>query len=306
MITPSTEMDTRQDNLCLHERASRAEGCTLRPSRTTLAADALVIDVLPGVLVIDDHPVVYAGVEALDCNEGLTLSALSEQWTAVVAYWNEATSEAHVIAVPGAEALSTAGASQPDDDAIAAELPDASYPFVVLGAVKFKQTASALYVDEIDHLSRSFGVFSSSKIAAASATSPHRADGDGAVYRLHSKVRITRDAADIADGDLLTNYPLDFYGKVGGGRVICEKAITTAAKNTSLNAEIDTTNVTGWGGAYAGAKATGAVTALSPATAAHTFRPGQTLSIEAASTTAFVEGQVTIEVDLYELVQPAA
>lgn len=306
MITPSTELDTRGDNLSLHERAMRAEGCGLRPSRTTLGASALCIDVMPGVLIIDDHPVIYPGIEALDCNPGATLSALSEQWVAVVAYWNDATSAAYVIAVEGAEALSTAGASQPTEAMITAELPDADMPYVVLGVVKFKLTASALYVDKIDRLSRSFGVFTSSKIEAASDQTMHRADGTGAVYRLHSRVRITRDAADIADGDLLTDYPLDFYGKIGGGRVICEKAITTGAKTTTLNAEIDTTNVTGWGGAYAGARATGVVTALSPATAAHTFRPGQTLSIEAASTTSFVEGQVSIEVDLYELVQPGA
>lgn len=306
MITPDTELDTRQDNLSLHERAMRAEGCTLRPSRTTLAADALVIDVLPGVLIVDDHPIVYEGVEDLACNDGNTLSALSEVCTAVVAYWNEAIGEVRVIAVDADEALTTVGASWPTDTEIAAALPDSSYPFMVLGGVKFKKTASALYVDQIDHQVRSFGVFTASKLAANSVTSPHRADGDGAVYRLHSRVRITRDAADIANGDLLTNYPLDFYGKVGGGRVVCEKAITTGAKTTTLNAEIDTTNVTGWGGEYAGTKATGAVTELDPATAANTFRPGQTLSIEAASTTAFVEGQVSIEVDLYELVQPAA
>lgn len=306
MITATTELDTRQDNLSLHERAMRAEGCTLRPSRTTIAADALCIDVLPGVLVIDDHPVVYAGVEALDCNPGATLSALSEQWVAVVAYWNEAISEAAVIAVEGTEALSTAGASQPTEATIQAELPDSSYPYIVLGVVLFKKTASAIYVDKIDHLSRPFGVFSSSKIAAASDTSPHRADGDGAVYRLHSKIRITRAAAAIANGDLLTEYPVDFYGKIGGGRVITDVAITTAAKTTTLNAEIDTTNVTGWGGAFAGTSALGVVTELSPATAAHTFRPGQKISIEAASTTAFVEGTVTIELDLYELVQLAA
>ena len=301
MILPNDAMYDRTDNLGLHERAMAVDDCYLRPSRDTLAANDLVIDVLPGCITVDDHPVCYAGVEGLACNAGNTLSALSEVCSAVVAYWNPAISQVVILVVDGDEALTSAGAAYPTSDEIEAALPDSGYRYVVLGAVKFKKDATSIHVANIDHQVRPAPVFTDSVVAANSTTTAHLAGSAGA-FELERVVSIEVDAADLANDDVLTGYPLNFYGKVGGGRVVTTKAITTGAKTATMNVEINTTTVTGWGAAVAGAKALGSITDMGTATAAHTFIPGDTLSIEASAVTSFVEGRVRIEVDLYRAI----
>ncbi len=102
--------------------------------------------------------------------------------------------------------------------------------------------------------------------------------------------------AKIANGDLLTNYTIGCAGRIVGFEAVVTDPATTAAKLSTLNLEIGTTNVTGGSLALTSANMTplGAVVAASAITAANTFSATDTISIEAASTTAFVEGSIVL------------
>lgn len=92
----------------------------------------------------------------------------------------------------------------------------------------------------------------------------------------------------IADGDLVTQIQPGFAGRIIALEFLCTTAVTTAAKTTTLNAEIGTVNCTG-SLTVAGTYAVGA-TARAAVTAANTFDEHDVISIEAASTTTFIEG----------------
>lgn len=95
-----------------------------------------------------------------------------------------------------------------------------------------------------------------------------------------------------AAGDVLTNYTPAFKGRIRQVDFAVQTAATTAAKLASLNLEIGTTNLTGGVVALTSANCTpaGALVAGSAVTALNSFTATSTLSIEAASVTAFVEG----------------
>jgi len=99
-------------------------------------------------------------------------------------------------------------------------------------------------------------------------------------------------ASITGNGDVLTAYPLTFAGTITAVDFAVTVPATTAAKLTSLNLEIGTTNVTGGVVALTSANCTplGAQVAGSAVTAANTFVSGDTLSVESSATTAFVEG----------------
>lgn len=103
------------------------------------------------------------------------------------------------------------------------------------------------------------------------------------------------DLASIAGaGDVMTDIRPGVYGKIEYWEFVVTKPVTTAAKAATLNLEIDTTNVTGGTIALTSAAATplGKVIAQgSDITGNNTLTPESTLSIEAASVTAFAEGQ---------------
>jgi hypothetical protein len=94
--------------------------------------------------------------------------------------------------------------------------------------------------------------------------------------------------AGIANGDLVTGITPGFPGRITALEYVNTTAVTTAAKTTSINAEIGTTNCTGTL-VVAGTYAVGA-TELQAVTALNTFTATDTISIEAAATTTFIEG----------------
>lgn len=93
-------------------------------------------------------------------------------------------------------------------------------------------------------------------------------------------------------GDVLTNWTPGFAGTITGVSFAVTTAVTTAAKAVTLNLEIGTTNVTGGVVSLTSANCTplGAVIAGTAVTAANFFTATDTISIEAASVTAFAEG----------------
>ena len=100
------------------------------------------------------------------------------------------------------------------------------------------------------------------------------------------------DLASIANGDVITEIRPGVAGYITFMEFVVDKAVTTAAKAATLNAEIDTTNVTGGTIALTSANATpkGASIQSARMTAANRLERTSKLSIEAASVTAFSEG----------------
>ena len=96
----------------------------------------------------------------------------------------------------------------------------------------------------------------------------------------------------IADGDLVTTITPGFAGKIKKVYWVQDAPVTTAAKASTLNLEIGTTNLTGGAVSLTSAACTpkGKVIAGTAVTAANVFKADDTISVEAASTTAFIEG----------------
>lgn len=97
-------------------------------------------------------------------------------------------------------------------------------------------------------------------------------------------------------GDVLTNHVVGHAFKILAVDAVVDKVVTTGAKLASLNLEIGTTNLTGGVVALTSSNCTplGARVAGSSVTANNTGTATDTLSIEAASVTAFSEGEVIV------------
>lgn len=105
------------------------------------------------------------------------------------------------------------------------------------------------------------------------------------------------------NGDVVTNYTPGFRFKVLSVDFAVTKVVSTAAKAATLNLEIGSTNVTGGAVALTSANCTplGALVAGSAITAANIGSATDTLSVEAASVTAFAEGDGTLIIKIQNL-----
>lgn len=106
----------------------------------------------------------------------------------------------------------------------------------------------------------------------------------------------TIDLADIADGDMITNFVPGFSGTIIGFHAVVLKAATTAAKASTLNLEIGATNLTGGSLALTSANMTpkGAVVSATAITGGNVFGSTDSISVEASSTTTFIEGRISL------------
>jgi hypothetical protein len=105
-------------------------------------------------------------------------------------------------------------------------------------------------------------------------------------------ISIPMDLANITDGDVLTDYTPGYKFKLLAVDFAVGTPVTTAAKATTLNLDIGATPTTGGTVALTSANCTplGAVVAGAAITAANTGSASDTISVVAASTTQFVEG----------------
>ena len=110
--------------------------------------------------------------------------------------------------------------------------------------------------------------------------------------------------AGIADGDFVTNFTPGFAGRIVKWYWIQGTPVTTAAKLSTLNLEINAVNVNDGSGtnstiALTSAACTplGKVIAGSIIGGANNFDKDDTVSVEASSTTAFLEGAGTIVIE---------
>ena len=104
------------------------------------------------------------------------------------------------------------------------------------------------------------------------------------------------DMVQFADGDIVTEIVPGFAGKILSAFWLQEDPVTTGAKGTTLNIEIETTNVTGGVITLTSAACTplGKYIAGTAITDNNTFAAAEKISIEATSTTAFIEGSGAI------------
>jgi hypothetical protein len=98
--------------------------------------------------------------------------------------------------------------------------------------------------------------------------------------------------------DVVTDFRPGVDGYIEAIDFVVNKPVTTASKLASLNAEINSTNLTGGVVALTSAAATpmGKVISGSAITAANRITKKDTLSIEASSVTAFSEGTGSVQV----------
>lgn len=98
--------------------------------------------------------------------------------------------------------------------------------------------------------------------------------------------------ANIADGDVVTTFTPGFHGRIKDWDFVTDVPASTASKASTLNLEIGTTNLTGGTIALttAACNARGKIVAGAAITAGAAFTKTDTISVEAASTTAFIEG----------------
>lgn len=100
----------------------------------------------------------------------------------------------------------------------------------------------------------------------------------------------------VSDADVVTTFTPGIPGKILALDCLVKVPVTTAAKLTTLNAEINAVNLTGGTVALTSANCTplGAIVAGAAVTAANEFDEDDTISIEASSTTTFIEGEVVL------------
>jgi len=274
----------------------------LRGAMPVGAANALTsgnlgVSIDGGVAVIHDHVQEFAPDGFAVAYDGSTLADLSELISAYVYYLNPITNQVYLLVVDGAVALTSAGAVAPTDAEIEAALPSVEgTQYAVAFTALFARSGTAITAT-IDHTPGSFGVLPAEKaVAAGASTGPAASDR----YEPFETINFELDAADIADGDLLTDLLLpEIWGRVARWTAVCSKAITTAAKTTTPILHIGAVAVTGSDSVvFTGVKALGEVTALGAPTALNTFGPGSTLSIVVGTTTTFIEGRVQFSVDI--------
>lgn len=104
----------------------------------------------------------------------------------------------------------------------------------------------------------------------------------------------------VSAADVLTDFTPGFNGRVKGMTFCITDPVTTAAKAAALHAEIGATALTGGVASLNSANCTplGALVEASAITAGAAFKDTETLSIVAASVTAFVEGQGVLQIRL--------
>lgn len=111
------------------------------------------------------------------------------------------------------------------------------------------------------------------------------------IYRYHAM-----DLKDIADGDVFSFTP-GFAGRIVSWSARAATLVTTGSKASTLSLEIGTTDVTGGDLALTSATldAVGDVVDAAAITAANVFDLDDIITVDAASTTTFIEGSVMFE-----------
>jgi len=294
-------LDNRQESVTPHSvmGVNRLFGLHLLHPSVAQASNALRLDLEPGEAVIDGKVQYFPGENNLKPYDNSTLADGYEVRATVVIYYVPEVNGLFSKVITGTPGT-TGSTSIISESALESAIGDYSYQ--ICGDAKFVRSSSTVTLT-LDRTRRSYELDPSYKSVGSSYLKDPVSSKS--FYRPFQSLRLgSFDAADLANADPFITLPLPkIHGRITGGRVICEKAITTGSKTAALSFKIGSTAISGLAATYAGTKTIGAVTALSAASANNAFAPGDSLSLVIASVTAFAEGRLAIELDLEELVQ---
>jgi len=126
-----------------------------------------------------------------------------------------------------------------------------------------------------------------------------------ATHYIYGTLTVGLKLAKIANGDIVTNFHAPCTGELVSMSAIVTDPATTASKLSTLNLEIGTTNADGGALDLTSANMTplGAVVDASAITGHNSFAAGDHISVEASSTTAFVEGEIELVIVYRQLLQ---
>lgn len=299
-------VDTRQFQVTPSDTGGQIRAIGLRlvpPSTVVLAAALLAVSLTPGEVAIGHDVTQHRGSVQI-VNEGGTLSDGSEIHAAVIAYHNPATHR-NVIAVVERDE-EDAGDGVPITDAeIEAAIPAASASgklYTVLGAAKFSRSGSNITLT-IDHVARSYGVDPTIKATTAGSEDP--LPSEASWYDGHFApgpvLEVTVDATAFANADLITDYPVGFYGRIARIVRITEVTIAGAGAVMDVGVEADGDVVAGLSVASTLADAKGSV--ATDVSAAPTYvRPGSLVSLVGSGATAGSGGRARFRLEFEHLV----
>lgn len=298
--------DKRLDRVTNIGPALLVLGLHVLPRDAANSSTDIAVRLTPGVIVLRDATKDFQLGATIVCNSGETLTDAKYVATAVLAYKVDATGAITLIAVDSAEAASAAAAlALLTEEALTAAIPLEDAAWTVVAKVVHLRTGTAVDLVHIEEAARSYGADPTYKGIPAARQNQTITPGSGTegIFRQGPVLSFEFDAADIANGDILTDYPLPlFHGRIRRVVYSVTDAITTAAKTAKITAEIGSTALTPAPTAIAGAKALGVCGVVQTPTANHGFKPGDTLSLVASEVTSFVEGRLTLHVHLEERV----
>ena len=290
-------IDTGGNLPTAHDSAGhfRAFGMLLVPRHIALSSTALHFQVTPGFVQIGHRVCQFRGKQ-YQPNSGNTLADGDDICSALVAYEkNGAIVLLHVVGT----ADTTADVVPVTDAEIEAALPSTpayiveDRRWVVVGRSRYSRSGSTITMT-LDNTSRPFNVDEDVKLSTTDqGFAPSGGDG---YYIPGPVVRVSTLATDWANGDLVTNLPIDFHGRIVGLRATTEVVVAGAGATITVNAEVGTTDVAGLSltAATATPSAKGLVQTDTP-TAPVVVAPGDTVSLEGASATSGSSGRVVFE-----------
>lgn len=188
------------------------------------------------------------------------------------------------------------------------------FQFVIPATATIADVGQRVYVADSATVTKTVGngVYVGRIIKVVSSTSvwvdlEYGAPATGAVAD-RSILAIPVKLAKLANGDIVTQYTPGFAGTIEKISFVVTDPATTESKAATLNMEIGTTNLTGGALALTSANCTplGKVTDASAITGANVFTDSDTISVEAGSVTAFVEGEGVLLIVLAHTVEAVA
>jgi len=177
-----------------------------------------------------------------------------------------------------------------------------SSDYTVIGQVAFARSGTS-YTLTIDHLSRSYGVDVDLKQTSttAYAWSPTGGNADGR-FIPGPVLEVVSNATEWANADLVTDFPINFYGRIRRLVRITEVVIAGAGAVMNVGAEVGSTAVTGLTVASTLADARGTVAQDEP-TAPAIVKPGDVVSLIGSGATAGSSGRARFRLE-FEVLQP--
>lgn len=297
--------DTRRTPTDPSDNSGKIElhGLRLVPAHgVVLAAASLFVSFTPGEAVFGHNVTQHRGA-ILQANAGNTLSDAHELHAAVVAYHNPLTHRTTIAIVDRAE--DATGEGSPITGAEIEEvLPArvvAEKAYTLLGAVKWVRAGSAITMT-IDHTARSYGVIDEWKASEGNEDfTPDASYLDGA-WIPGPAIEVVVNATEFANADLVTDFPINFYGRIRRLVRITEVVIAGAGAVMNVGAEVGSTAVTGLTVASTLADARGTVAQDEP-TAPAIVKPGDVVSLIGSGATAGSSGRARFRLE-FEVLQP--